>query len=111
LWQADANEPLHLVHLGTSVSSPRDRAVQLCGQTLWADAARERSAGVAWDWIELRHGVYAMADPLGLVTNLQLLDADGSALDERTAMLRLNLWVHSLPWQQEVLRTLELEAA
>ena len=111
LWQAGANEPLHLVHLGTSVSSPRDRAVQLCGQTLWADAARERSAGVAWDWIELRHGVYAMADPLGLVTNLQLLDADGSALDERTAMLRLNLWVHSLPWQREVQRTLELEAA
>lgn len=111
LWQDGATEPPHLVHLGTSVANPRDRAVTMCGQTLWADADGERSAGVAWDWVELCPGVFAMADPLGLVTNLQLLDADGSTLDERTAMLRLNAWVHSLPWQREVRRALETAPA
>lgn len=106
LWQQRASTLPQLVHLGTSVLTPRDGASPHCGQTLWADAAGQRSAGVAWDWVELREGVYAMADPLGLVTNLQLLDADGSLLDERTAMLQLNEWVHSLPWQREVRRAL-----
>lgn len=106
LWQHDASPRLQLVHFGTSVLTIRDRGNPTSGQTLWADSAGERSAGVAWDWIEIRDGVYAVADPLGLVTNLQLLDVDGSALDERTAMLRLNFWVHSLPWQREVRRAL-----
>jgi hypothetical protein len=47
-----------------------------------------------------------MADPFGLVTNLQLLDSRGLVLSGFEATLRLNELVHALPWQSEVQRAL-----
>ncbi len=76
------------------------------GQTLWGDATEDRAAGVAWDWVELQQGVVAMCDPLGLVTNLKLLDEEGEALNRVAAAVRLHQIVHALPWQTEVQRAL-----
>ena len=47
-----------------------------------------------------------MADPLGLVTNLKLLDDRGEALDEMQVAVKLHQLVHTLPWQSEVRRAL-----
>ena len=106
LWQADSASRLHLVHLGTRVLHYGGQASPCSGQTLWGEASPDRSAGVAWDWIELQEGVVAMADPLGLVTNLKLLDAKGEALSAFEVAVRLNGLVHALPWQNEVQRAL-----
>jgi hypothetical protein len=106
LWQEAAAAPLHLVHQGTHVLTAGDSARQPCGQTLWAEAAGNRTAGVAWDWVELREGVYALADPLGLVSNLQFVDADGDVLGPYETARRLNELVRELPWQAEVRRVL-----
>lgn len=106
LWQADSASRLHLVHLGTRVLHYGDDAGPCSGQTLWGEASPDRSAGVAWDWVELQQGVVAMADPLGLVTNLKLLDAKGEALSAFEVAVRLNGLVHALPWQNEVQRAL-----
>ncbi|HJW12216.1 MAG TPA: hypothetical protein VJ598_10540 [Albitalea sp.] len=80
------------------------------GQTVWGNASPEQAAGVAWDWIEVHQGVVAMADPLALVTNLQLLDAHGDVLPSTQAALHLNEIVHTLPWQNEVQRALHRAA-
>jgi hypothetical protein len=109
LWQADSASRLHLVHLGTRVLHYGDDAGPCTGQTLWGEATRDRSAGVAWDWVELQQGVVAMADPLGLVTNLKLLDAKGEALSAFEVAVRLNGLVHALPWQNEVQRALHTQ--
>ena len=61
---------------------------------------------MAWDWVELQEGVVAMADPLGLVANLKLLDAKGEVLSAFEVAVRLNGLVHALPWQSEVQRAL-----
>lgn len=106
LWQADSASRLHLVHLGTRVLNYGGDASPCSGQTLWGEATPDRSAGVAWDWVELQEGVVAMADPLGLVTNLKLLDARGEALSAFEVAVRLNGLVHALPWQNEVQRAL-----
>lgn len=106
LWQDEATPRLHLVHQGTHVSALGHGDSPNCGQTLWADPAGELAAGVAWDWIELRDGVYALADPFGLVTNLQFVDSRGSVLPPWETARRLNLLVHALPWQAEVRRVL-----
>lgn len=106
LWQAARAPRLHLVHLGTHVLKADPGAGACTGQTLWAETTGERSAGVAWDWVELRGGVVAIADPLGLITNLTLLDAHGEALSQHAAAVHLNQLVHSLPWQTEVCRAL-----
>ena len=51
-------------------------------------------------------GVVAMSDPLGLVTNLTLLDDQGEALTNLEVAVRLHQLVHALPWQSEVQRAL-----
>jgi hypothetical protein len=61
---------------------------------------------VAWDWVEIQNGVVAMADPLGVITNVQFLDQRGDALPEREVAIRLQQLVHALPWQREVHRAL-----
>lgn len=106
LWQASRAPQLQLTHLGTHVLHFGDDACLCSGQTLWGHESDERTAGVAWDWVELQQGVVAMCDPLGLVTNLKLLDEDGEALNRLAAALRLHQLVHALPWQTEVQRAL-----
>jgi hypothetical protein len=106
LWQASRAPRLQLVHLDTRVLKAEHGAGPSCGQTLWAAASGERAAGVAWDWVELRCGVVAIADPFALVTNLTLVDAAGEALSPQAAAAHLNVLVHGLPWQSEVCRAL-----
>lgn len=106
LWQAAAAPDLHFVHLGTRVLSFGDEDGPCSGQTLWGDHSEARAAGVAWDWVEVREGVVAMSDPLGMVTNLRLLDAHGEVLSQTQIALRLHQLVHALPWQTEVRRAL-----
>ena len=52
-----------------------------------------------------------MADPMALVTNLQLTDSHGEILPSTQAALHLNEIVHMLPWQSEVQRALHRMAA
>ena len=106
LWQAAAAPRLHLVHLGTRVLTFGDDDAPCSGQTLWGDHAERCSAGVAWDWVELREGVVAMSDPLGMVTNLRLLDDHGEVMSQTQMAVRLHQLVHNLPWQNEVTRAL-----
>ena len=106
LWQASRAPQLHLTHLGTRVLNFGDELSPCTGQTLWGDEREEQSAGVAWDWVRLQQGVVAMADPLGLVTNLKLLDERGEALTNVEVAVHLHQLVHALPWQSEVQRAL-----
>src|SRR5580765_4319217 len=99
LWQASAAPHLHLVHLGTRVLSFGDDDGPCSGQTLWGDRTDDCAAGVAWDWVDVRHGVVAMSDPLGMVTNLRLLDAHGEMLSQTQIAVHLHQLVHALPWQ------------
>jgi hypothetical protein len=106
LWQASSAPRLHLVHLGTRVLTFGDEDSPCSGQTLWADDSESCAAGVAWDWVELRQGVVAMSDPLGLVTNLRLTDAQGEVMSQTQIAVHLHQLVHALPWQTEVKRVL-----
>lgn len=97
---------LQFVHLGTRVLKSGDSDTPTSGQTLWGGPSEKGAAGVAWDWVEIQEGVVAMADPFGLVTNLQLVSPRGEVLTGFEATLRLNELVHALPWQSEVQRAL-----
>lgn len=111
LWQAVGTNTLSFGHLGTRVLSPGNAESPCTGQTLWGGTSIEGAAGVAWDWVQLQRGVVAMADPMGLITNLQLVDERGDALPHLAATLHLNELVHTLPWQNEVERALLQSAA
>jgi hypothetical protein len=111
LWQAECAPELHFVHLGTRVLTTGDAEHPCSGQTVWGNPSVDQAAGVAWDWIELQQGVVAMADPMALVTNLQLTNSRGEILPSTQAALHLNEIVHMLPWQSEVQRALHRAAA
>ena len=111
LWQASRAPQLHLTHLGTRVLNFGDEVSLCTGQTLWGDESETQSAGVAWDWVRLQPGVVAMSDPLGLVTNLKLLNDNGEELTNIEAAVRLHQLVHALPWQSEVQRALHQVAS
>lgn len=97
----------HLSHLSTCVLSPGDAGELCSGQTLWGSDLEAGAAAVAWDWVRVRPGVVALADPLGLITNLQLVDDQGAPLPTLQAALHLNQLVRALPWQTEVQRALQ----
>ena len=109
LLTAQSTSDLQFVHLGTSVLNPGDTAHPSMGQTLWGNPSSKTVAGVAWDWVELQQGVFAMADPLGLITNLRLIGPRGEALSNTQVALYLNELVRTLPWQSEVQRALQGE--
>ena len=61
----------------------------------------------AWPGTGSKSGTeLSLADPMGLVTNLKLLDARGKALSDFEVAVHLNGLVHALPWQSEVQRAL-----
>jgi hypothetical protein len=106
LWQAD---PLphkrmasRFVHLGTQVTTQGNGVKPAAGQTIWGSKLAQGQAGVAWDWVDLGHGVVAMADPMGFVTNLQIVNDRGDHLPCLQVALHINEIVHELPWQAEV---------
>lgn len=102
LWQLGKNNSLPLQHLCTQVSPSADPAFRTTGQTLWAAECGDGQAAMAWDWVELCDGVFAMADPMAIVTNLRLVDDCGTMLPALETALQMNVIVHGLAWQQAV---------
>lgn len=97
---------LHFAHLSTRVLVTGDASRPASGQTLWFGESERGAAGVAWDWVCLSYGVVAIADPMALITNMQLVNTAGDVLAPMESVRQLNEIVHMLPWQGEVQRAL-----
>ncbi len=106
LWQLGKKIPLHPHHIGTHVTHLGTSMFRPAGQTFWAWTSEDGEAGVAWDWVVLARGIVAMADPMAVTSNLQLIGEDGDMLTNSETARHLNFIVHGLPWQQEVVRAL-----
>ena len=89
-------------HLGTVASGECDEFGRLLGHTIWGCA--ELKLGVAWDWTETLDGVYALSDPMGVVSNIEFVDDAGNAISESLSAVQLNSITHALPWQPEISR-------
>ena len=105
-WQANAKKRPRFVHLSTRLNYAQDRRMLCTGTTIWGEFSKAGDAGLAWEWIEIAEGVVAMTDPMSVITNLQLIAADGQILPAVIAALQFNQFVRKLPWQQEVRRLL-----
>lgn len=72
------------------------------GQALWGSRTRQGDIALAWDWVEVQRHVYAIADPMQILSNVQLRLDDGAWMNERHRILWLNDLLHALPWQAEL---------
>ena len=110
LWQLASITELRLLHLSTRVVHSGSPTQACRGQTLWAAAASpahlHAAAGIAWDWVRLECGVVCLADPMGLVSNIELVDENGATLEPLATVVELNAVLHPLDWQSEVERAL-----
>jgi hypothetical protein len=104
--QASTARKPKFVHLGTRIVCGGEPGHPPTGQTVWGAHRADGEAGLAWDWIAIAHGVVAMADPMGVVTNLRLVGDTGEVLTAHQAALHINRLVRRLPWQDEVWRAL-----
>lgn len=106
-WELPAeqsNWPL-FQHMGTHVRGNLGGSDCLVGETVWAarlDA--DRVLGAAWEWVELRPGVAVICDPNGIISNGCLLDANGNALGEASAIVGLSRIACTISWQHIVAR-------
>ncbi|MDQ2950115.1 MAG: hypothetical protein M3Y27_29955 [Acidobacteriota bacterium] len=87
-------------HLGTTVSGDYDDFGRFLGHTFWGIS--DSTVGIAWDWVEATDGVFAMLDPMGVVSNIGFVDAAGSSVPDFIAAVQLNRITHALPWQLQV---------
>lgn len=72
------------------------------GQVLWASRLQRSEVAVAWDWVELPRKIIAIADPMQVVSNIQIRHTNDHWMNERQRILWLNDLVHALPWQADL---------
>jgi hypothetical protein len=88
--------------VSASVSKPSRQLDDTAkGQVLWGTRGDSGEVGLAWDWCEVRQ-VIALADPMTVLSNVQLVNDDGRRLPRAQELLYLNNAVHELCWQDEV---------
>ena len=87
-----------LQYLGSSSGVTEKHGLR-SGQTAWGVHITEGGdIGLAWDWLEVRPGVVAMADPMTVLSNVVLLE-NGEPVAPSKLILHLNNAIFSLPWQ------------
>lgn len=101
----DWMERVHsLKHFRTTRQSKQDHCAR--GGTLWSLNGRDGNVGVYFDWAELSPGVVALANPMGIVSNICLFTDSGHPLPWSQVVLCLNNAVFELPWQEIVCQKL-----
>lgn len=76
------------------------------GSTRWERRYADACAWVEWDWVEMAEATVVQADPLGVRSNVLLLDDRGQPLLSSRRRAALATLVYLLPWQAPVLDAL-----
>jgi len=113
-WPLGPHHRLKFAHLRTLLMAPEScpKGCLSYGHTLWSCVNSDQAIGIGWEWAVLDGTVrcLALANPLGIVSNLRFMDLQRNCyLNEREALLPLNTLVGHLDWQIEVARHVDLE--
>ncbi|HEX5685608.1 MAG TPA: hypothetical protein VFY73_16425 [Ideonella sp.] len=77
------------------------------GETTWTMNSTLGTMTILFEWAEVTRGVLALANPMGIVSNVRLLTDEGDLLTPAQTLLELNFTVHELDWQTVVASKLE----
>ncbi len=89
-------------HMNTEVVEPDGPGACGRGHSLWMAELDGSRIGLAWDWVEVRPGVPALADPNAIFSNIHFVCEDGRPMDTLVATIQANRIVHALPWQDPI---------
>lgn len=79
------------------------------GQTIWMALSGTSPMALCWDWAEVQKRVLVLADPLAVRSNVRFVLPDGTGVDRGSEVIALNHAIHSLSWQRETLRALNIQ--
>lgn len=77
------------------------------GETTWAMNSTLGTMTILFEWAEVTRGVLALANPMGIVSNVRLMTDEGDLLTPAQTLLELNFTVHELDWQTVVASKIE----
>ena len=89
-------------HLGTAVHADAMENGLMYGQVVWGATMPDGMVGLAWDWMEVKEAVVAIADPMMIVSNLRLVDDAGESVSESERIVCMNNAIHALGWQSQL---------
>lgn len=89
-------------HLGTSLQIGTGSNDHCTGSTVWGCDYMGKQVGLAWEWVEVRPRVVAMGDPMVLLSNVELHDAQDEPMEIGPRLLALHQIIYGLPWQKLV---------
>lgn len=84
---------------GSSMHADQESALLRYGQVLWIAEMQSGTIGIAWDWREIQDNVIVLADPMGIVGNVEFVDREGTRAPDGDRRILLNRAVFSLDWQ------------
>ena len=87
-------------HLSTSVQPGGDGDQLRTGQALWGLEVGGRWLGMAFEWAEMTDQVAVLADPMHILSNLELCDDAGHPVGDALGIVHLNSALHELDWQR-----------
>jgi hypothetical protein len=91
-----------LWHATTRINPGAGAPGRRTGDTVWLGVVDGAPVGIAFEWVEMRENVLALADPNAITSNLRFLSKDDTYVEPLTAVTTINCLAHSLPWQNAV---------
>lgn len=105
LWQMPWPD-VELKPLDITIDDASTKSGHARGQTMWHMRHGDALAAVGWEWVQIRRAFLALSDPMNIVSNLRIVDADNCLVSESRRMVVLNSMVHATQWHGDVRRRL-----
>lgn len=104
LCSTNVAEWIHDLHHHSTVvhEEPASVGAMQSGTTVWASILDGERTYVAFDWVRVSPTLLCLANPLQVLTNLRLTDANGVTLPEINQAVTMAGVVNSIPWQRFV---------
>jgi hypothetical protein len=91
-----------LEEMGESANDDSDAEHLGTGQVVWGAQVDGGPIGLAWDWCEVTKDVITMANPMMIISNIEIVQNKGEVLSNSERLLQLNNVIHELRWQERL---------
>jgi hypothetical protein len=92
-------------YLGTSSQLGQEPTDPCSGSTVWGCDVLGKRVGLTWEWVEVKHRVVALGDPMILLCNVELMSHDDEPAAPIERLHALHRVIYALPWQKQVVET------
>lgn len=86
-------------------------AAEASGHAIWGTFIGPTPMALCWEWSLSHPGVVVLSNPMGVMSNVALVDPQGERFSHAQTLLELNRALYALDWQEQVLTDLRQGSA